>query len=361
MKKRLLSLALVLCVTCVSLIPLTTGAARSFRDVSPEDWFYAPVQAAASAKIITGNPDGTFAPDGTLTWAHTITFAVRVAQYNAGERVYGTADQTGRNWYDVYVNYARDHSMLGYTPSNLNKTISRAEAATIFAQVLEVIPQVNLIANNYFRDVLLFGYEYDSIYRLARAGICNGTGGGYFQPDKSFTRSEAATIVARLAGLVAPAKIEGLSDQNTTVSLSNPIHVSVIWDHVVDGTTRTLETYVEGTTDSGGRVVPAASEGEYYSGGKRVGSHYNYGHGLTQIFFYEANGTYQFEVSNGPDWAEHFWLLEECSPIIEVTFPGKETIVITDSLDHFHRAPTGIWIYSFALDHGSVVPCYPYF
>ncbi|MBR5533936.1 MAG: S-layer homology domain-containing protein [Ruminiclostridium sp.] len=361
MKKRLLSLALVLCVTCVSIIPFTAGATRSFQDVSPEDWFYNPVQAAAKAKIITGNPDGTFAPDSTLTWAHTITFAVRVAQYNAGERVYGAADQTGRNWYDVYVNYARDHSMLGYTPSNLNKTISRAEAATIFAQVLEDVPQVNLIANNYFRDVTLFGYEYDSIYRLARAGICNGTGNGSFQPNKSFTRSEASTIVARLAGLVSPAKIQSLSAQDTTVSLNNPIHVSVIWDDVVYGTTRTLETSVNGTTDSGGYVIPAMSEGEYYSGGKRVGSHYKYGHGLTQIFFYEANGTYQIEVNNGRDWAEHFWLLEECNPRIEVTFPGKETIVITNSLEHFHRAPTGIWFYSFALDHGSVVSYYPYF
>lgn len=175
----------------------------SFSDVVDPDtqWFYDEVYAAANAGIIAGNTDGTFNPDGGLTWAQTITFAVRLAQLNAGERIYGSADQVG-TWYQIYFDYALANGIITSAPANPDGEILRGDAAVIFAAVLGDAEQVNNVADGYFTDVAAGSAAYDAVYALSRAGITNGVGGGEFGVNKNFKRSEIAAIVSRMAGLV---------------------------------------------------------------------------------------------------------------------------------------------------------------
>lgn len=186
----------------------------SFTDVTnPADWFHDPVYAAANAGIVAGGTDGAFVPYGKLSWAQTVTFAVRLAQYNGGEPIYGAASQQGyANWYDVYVNYALSRGIIDAVPDDPNGDITRGEAARVFAAVYEGATDVNTVADGYFADVPYGSAAYDAVYTLARAGIVNGkpdaaTGVIGFGTDDTFQRCEVATIVARMAGLVQRAKI----------------------------------------------------------------------------------------------------------------------------------------------------------
>jgi CheY-like chemotaxis protein len=91
--------------------------------------------------------------------------------------------------------------------ANPNAKITRGEAAVIFAKVFEMYEQVNDVPDGYFTDVPKGSAAYDAVYFLAEAGVCNGMGNGTFGVNATFKRSEVATIVARIAGLVNPAVI----------------------------------------------------------------------------------------------------------------------------------------------------------
>ena len=186
---------------------LLAPPADPFSDVTPDDWYYQAVNGASRAGIIAGNADGSFNPSGTLTWAQTITFAVRLMQKNNFEPIYGAADQTGKNWYDIYVDYAMENGIISTVAANPNAKITRGEAAVIFAKVFEMYEQVNDVPDGYFTDVPKGSAAYDAVYFLAEAGVCNGMGNGTFGVNATFKRSEVATIVARIAGLVNPAVI----------------------------------------------------------------------------------------------------------------------------------------------------------
>jgi len=181
-------------------------AQLEFSDVMSGDWFYKSVYAAVPAGFIAGNPDGTFNPNGTLSWAQAIAFAVRLNQYNCGEAVKVPDGYVQTNWYDFYMEYALERGLIDSVPSSPNASISRGDAAIIFARVLGNGEAVNTVPDNYFVDVPTSGEAHDAVYALAEAGITVGMGGTSFGFDSTFRRSEAAAIVARMAGLVNPAK-----------------------------------------------------------------------------------------------------------------------------------------------------------
>ena len=135
--KRALCLLMAFCLLLGS---FTVGAAAadeiSFSDVAKDAWYYSPIIKAVEKGIVLGNADGTYAPNGTLTWAQTITFAVRLDQLRKGEKVYGSEDAAGENWYDIYVDYALDNGIINSVPVTPNGTITRADAAIIFSKVL---------------------------------------------------------------------------------------------------------------------------------------------------------------------------------------------------------------------------------
>ncbi len=206
--KKLICTLLVLCLFGGTFIP-GASAASSFSDVHSDAWYYEPVMACANAGLVAGNQDGTYAPERILTWAETIAFSVRLTQYINGEEVYGAADQTDI-WYSIYVDYALAHHLVRQVPSNVNGSITRADAAEIFANVLPHgnFEQINTIPEGYFTDVYGSSEQSQAIYALAEAGIVNGVGSGLFGVNENFKRSEMATIVARMASLSPKVIIE---------------------------------------------------------------------------------------------------------------------------------------------------------
>jgi len=68
-----------------------TGEA-SFSDVKDADWFCGAVQWAASSKIVTGDTDGRFRPNGAITRAELVTMLYRFAKASGQEEYSGTGE-----------------------------------------------------------------------------------------------------------------------------------------------------------------------------------------------------------------------------------------------------------------------------
>ena len=207
--KKLICILLAFCLFGSTLVPGASAATPSFPDVPSDAWYYEPVMACTEAGLVAGNQDGTYGPDRVLTWAQTVVFAVRLTQYVNGEHVYGAADQK-EVWYSIYVDYALEHQLIRHVPSDVNASITRANAAEIFARVLPLghYEQINTLPEGYFSDVSGSSEQSQAIYSLAEAGIVNGVASGRFGVNGNFKRSEMATIVARMASLAPKVVIE---------------------------------------------------------------------------------------------------------------------------------------------------------
>ena len=100
---------------------------------------------------------------------------------------------------EIHFNY-----VIGYTDGTIrpSNNISRAEVATIFFRLLtdEARTQYTTTAGN-FTDVKAGMWCNRAIATLTNMGIIKGYTDGSFQPNKSITRAELATIIARFAKL----------------------------------------------------------------------------------------------------------------------------------------------------------------
>lgn len=81
---------------------------------------------------------------------------------------------------------------------NPNKTVTRAEMATIICRVLNETE--NLSASAVFSDVSIIHWAYGYVSKAAELGIVNGYGNGSFGPSDNVTYEQAVTMIVRAIG-----------------------------------------------------------------------------------------------------------------------------------------------------------------
>ena len=201
LKRVFVSMLAVLSLTTIANAAFTktnTYTKGQFKDVKDTAWYEKEVSSAYELGFMNGTASDVFSPDGNVTVAQGITIASRVnASYNGKGEITGS----GKNWYDVYVDYAKKNGLITENQfDDYNRNITRAEMATLFANAVpekefaakndvKLIPDVN-IAASYAEDILM----------LYKAGIVMGSDAyGTFNPDADIKRSEAAAIINRVA------------------------------------------------------------------------------------------------------------------------------------------------------------------
>ena len=215
--KRFVSFLLALCMV-VGLLPGTALAissaaaggmgnfrrdgsyrAGTFNDVSADAWYAEGVSAAYELGLMKGSGAGAFSPQGNVTVAEAVTMASRLHQCYSG----GKDDFVqGSPWYQVYVDYAITNGILSGDdfPDGYEANITRAQMAHLFAAAL---PEAELAAVNTvdeLPDVDDSAPYSEDIFLLYRAGVLTGNDEkGTFTPDTPISRSQVATIIARMA------------------------------------------------------------------------------------------------------------------------------------------------------------------
>ena len=180
------------------------AGAFNFSDVNVGDWFYDEVKLAWEYDLIDGINASEYRPNETLTRAQAIKLAAALNQMYFDGEVRLTNGAV--NWYDSYVEYAIDNSIIDakyadYSVSQMNAAITRSEFVAIFGGTLEdkCFTGWNSVADNAIPDVKMTDANAAVIYKFYRAGILTGSdGAGTFNPDSSIKRSEVAAILIRM-------------------------------------------------------------------------------------------------------------------------------------------------------------------
>ena len=158
MKKRLISLLLVICMV-LTLLPAEVLAAEvkkpadnasqtavvqenPFTDVEKNSWYAAAVQYVRVNGFFSGVSDTLFAPDGSMTRGMFVTVLGRMAGVDAakygGETEFSDVESTA--WYAPYVKWAAQYGIANGMGNGLfapDDKINREQMAVFFAAYFE--------------------------------------------------------------------------------------------------------------------------------------------------------------------------------------------------------------------------------
>lgn len=252
MKKRAISTLMCLCMVS-SLFTLPASAVdaglenfQKSQVYSPGQYSDVPFSNAFSENVKAGYEYGimqgygsTFGVADNITRLASIIIACRLncIYYNGFNNI--TDNYTG-TMQEIYTGYARDHGIL-CDFNDISQNATRAEFAAILNSALPnaALYAINVVDDNAIPDVTMDAPYADSIYRLYRAGIINGSDKmGTFYPNSNITRGAACAISTRMCdeSLRKNITLENnhTEDAHGTVTLDKWIYTTSIYEK--DGT-----------------------------------------------------------------------------------------------------------------------------
>lgn len=163
----------------------------AFSDISSH-WARKNIEKLASKGKINGYPDGTFAPDNTITRAEFVKIICGITglSYKSG---CGFSDVGTNDWFYAYVSAAYENGIItGYGNFFMpNDAVSRQDAAVILYRYLNL--KGNSDANAFNDSADIADYAVTAVNALTTARIIKGDGNN-FMPQRKLTRAEAATL-----------------------------------------------------------------------------------------------------------------------------------------------------------------------
>lgn len=222
MKKRIISLFLVFCMT-LSFIPAGALAAEAdgvpnttasqsgtpesmpFTDVKPSDWYYSAVRYARANNFFNGITATTFGANGTLTRGMFVTVLGRMAGVDTadypGETGFG--DVKNSSYCAPYVQWAAKYGITSGAGNGLflpDATVSRQQMAAFLVRYFDAF-QVNYDTGENVTTLpddldKVAPYARDAVTKLWKQGLLNGNGVS-FDPEGNATRAQTAVICMR--------------------------------------------------------------------------------------------------------------------------------------------------------------------
>ena len=212
--KKIISAALsaVMLIGCVMVgsAAAATEGELPFTDVGPKKWFYDEVKYVYDNGLMNGVSSTIFEPNSSLSRAMFITILGRLANADKSETD-KFSDIKHNSWYSGYVGWAVDAGVVnGYTDGTFrpDKPLSREEMAVAVDRFINYL-DCRLTSRGgmwLFNDQdKVAKWAVDSLAVLRNSGVVEGDQSGNFNPKKSITRAEAATIVMKLQLAIANA------------------------------------------------------------------------------------------------------------------------------------------------------------
>lgn len=165
----------------------------TFKDMgsktSSNQWYYDEVNALVGKGIIGGYDDGTFRPNGNVTYGEALKLILLAAGHP--EQPQGS----GANWAVNYMSYAVSKGFLDSSASSkLGEPMNRNTIATVTAKAMGLTPVTS--GTSPFVDS-----NDPYVLALHQAGIIAGnssSGATYFEGSKNLTRAEISLIIYRM-------------------------------------------------------------------------------------------------------------------------------------------------------------------
>lgn len=151
-------------------------------------------------QYLIGYPDGSFAPDRSMTRAEVATMFTRLLKDRPvpGQHYYaGFNDIDSRVWYADTVGYAVEKGIVsGYPDGSFrpDQAITRAE----FSSIASRFAQLTLEKNLFFTDLPPSHWGYKAVRLAASNGWIFGYPDNTFRPERAITRAEVTSITNRM-------------------------------------------------------------------------------------------------------------------------------------------------------------------
>ena len=205
--KSLLSLLLasVFLLTVPAGIAASAGG-EPFSDVSASAWYYGAVNEAYEKGLVAGKSARVFDPEGNVTRAEFLTVLSRMADADvqgAGDAG-GFSDVRPSDWFFDYVGWGASAGLVsGYPDGSFapDAAITRAEAAALIARFTRfagyrVLPDPD--AAEPFSDVEEDDWFYEDVETVRKSAVLFGKENGKFAPNDVSQRCELAALAVRI-------------------------------------------------------------------------------------------------------------------------------------------------------------------
>lgn len=162
-------------------------------------WAEASINRLLAMGAVSGYPDGSFKPDNPISRAEFIMVLVKAFQLEGpGGRVY---DDTGGHWAKDYISIATSHDIVkGYSDTIFGPDdyITREQMAVMICKAAGIS---FLTEETGFADRgSISGWARGAVGAAARDKIINGYPDNTYQPMRTATRAEAATVIVNALG-----------------------------------------------------------------------------------------------------------------------------------------------------------------
>lgn len=174
---------------------------KTFIDVSYDYWAKEPIEYLATLGMIGGYPDDTFRPDQALTRAELAVLLVKAKRFQVSTVEVDLFDDVPKGfWAAPHIGVALKRKYIsGYSDQKFRpwKEITRAEAIIVLSKFAGLLEPSSINYNPY-PDISYKHWAARYIAVAKQAGLLEYLSGGNFEPDKSFTRAEAAEVISKM-------------------------------------------------------------------------------------------------------------------------------------------------------------------
>jgi len=173
-------------------------AETSFRDLDNHSWAVAQIGALASAGVVNGVSEYSFAPGNMVTREQFVKMLVEAFDLTGSEKISFT-DANENEWYYKYLQIAFANKIVNgvsETEFGVGQPITREQMATM---VYRVIVSLELPINDALKlfddDAEISGFAKTAVGSMAANGIINGVGNNMFAPLENAERAAAAVLI----------------------------------------------------------------------------------------------------------------------------------------------------------------------
>ncbi|HHW62087.1 MAG TPA: S-layer homology domain-containing protein, partial [Syntrophomonadaceae bacterium] len=185
-------LILLAFILTMVLYPIPAYSQSTFSDIEGH-WAQGTIEKMAEAGIISGNPDGSFKPDGQITRAEFATLVVKAFGYTGSGKVF---NDTAQHWAKDYIAIASANGIVnGYSDTQFgpDDQITREQMAVMIVKAAQV--QAADAAPTCKDAAAISSWARTAVATAYASGIIKGLPDGRFDPQGYATRAQAAIVI----------------------------------------------------------------------------------------------------------------------------------------------------------------------
>ncbi len=169
-----------------------------YTDMTNSHWAYEAVKALSAKKIISGNTDGSFAPEEGVTREQLVKMLCLATGISADNRETAFSDISAERWSAAYIAAAANRGIVnGYEDGAFKPEapVTRQDAAVMLLRALERAGRTFADTKDTSDSADIAPYAAEAVAKLCAAGVINGYEDGTFKPLQTLTRAQAAQLI----------------------------------------------------------------------------------------------------------------------------------------------------------------------